>query len=164
MGEPLRLAVIGALTALALGGCTPEAPGFVVVGRGDDGGLIGGVLVCGNAPDRAILTPTAMLETDAEPDAEWHLDHRLLPSNKLVTWPLFGPTSDAAVKSTKQAEDFADERMSLYVQRDPESGAAGIDFSTRDLKALQPAQYLYRDDRGQAKQGTEANVVAASTC
>ena len=54
--------------------------------------------------------------------------------------------------------------MSLYVQRDPQDGATGIDFTMTQVNELPISQFLYRDSQHKLRRGTEADVLSAAHC
>jgi hypothetical protein len=150
---------------MLLGGCTPRPPGFVVVGRDSHGVLIGGMVVCADAPDTALLTPTDQIEkTSPKTQAQWQLRREDLQQGHLITWPLFGSTTDETIRSLDALTKAPVDAMSLYVQREPSAGASGIDFSMAQLNALSNSQFLFRDSADDIQAGTEADVEAAVYC
>lgn len=159
------VATLGPLVALLLGGCAPLPPGFVVVGRDSHGTLVGGMVVCSDAPDSAVLTPTSQIETNApHTQARWQFKREALKQGHLVTWPLFGPSTAEPTHSVTTLMTAPGDSMSLYVQRQPANGASGIDFNMAQLNALPNSQFLFSDRPEHVRAGTQSNVQAAARC
>lgn len=158
-------AVVG-IVALLLGGCTPRPPGFVVVGRDSHGNTVGGMVVCSAPPDRAVFEATAQLEKSppAGTEARWQFKCEALQRGLLITWPLLGSTDRDSVRSLTTLEIAPEDAMSLYVQRDPEDGASGIDFTMSQVNSLSISQFLYADSHDTLRRGTEADVLSAAHC
>lgn len=165
---PQRRAVgagLAAIVAMVLGGCTPRPPGVVVVGRDGHGVLVGGMVVCADPPDIAVLTPTDHIEaTSPTTQGQWQLRRENLQQGHLITWPLFGRATGETIRSQNVLTKAPADSMSLYVQREPSAGASGIDFSMPQLNALSNSRFLFRDSADHIQAGTEADVQAAAFC
>lgn len=158
-------ALVG-VVALFLCGCTPRPPGFVVVGRDSHGTAIGAMVVCSDPPDHAVFEATAQLQKNpsAGTQATWQLKREGLQRGGLVTWPLIGDTDRDSVRSLTTLKTAPEDAMSLYVQRDPEDGASGIDFTMTQVNGLPISQFLYRDSHDKLVRGTETEVLSAAHC
>ncbi len=122
-------------------------------------------MVCADAPDTALLTPTDQIEkTSPKTQAQWRLRREDLHEGHLVTWPLFGSTTGETIRSLNTLTKAPVEAMSLYVQRQPSAGASGIDFDMAQLNALSNAQFLYRGSGDHIQAGTEADIQGAVYC
>ncbi len=164
-----RRVAVGALVGLVtllLCGCTPSPPGFVVVGRDSRGTTIGGMVICSDPPDRAVFEATALLETDpaAGTHATWQFKREALQPGGLITWPLLDSTDRDSIRSLTTLKTAPEDAMSLYVQRDPQDGASGIDFTMTQVNELPTSQFLYRDSEDKLRRGTEADLLSASHC
>ena len=78
--------------------------------------------------------------------------------------PLLGSTDRDSVRSLTTLEIAPEDAMSLYVQRDPEDGASGIDFTMSQVNSLSISQFLYADSHDTLRRGTEADVLSAAHC
>ena len=82
----------------------------------------------------------------------------------LITWPLLDSTDRDSIRSLTTLKTAPEDAMSLYVQRDPQDGASGIDFTMTQVDELPSSQFLYRDSDDKLRRGTEADVLSASHC
>lgn len=154
------------LVVFLLCGCTPIPPGFVVVGRDSHGTTIGGIVVCSDPPHHAVFEATAQLEKNpsAGTQAKWQFKRQALQRGSLVTWPLLGSTDRDGVRALTTLEVAPEEAMSLYVQRDPQDGASGIDFTMAQVHELPSSHFLYRDSHDKLRRGSEGDVLSAAQC
>lgn len=122
--------------------------------------------MCSNPPDHAVFGATAQLEKKppAGTQARWQFKREALQQGPLITWTLLGSTNRDSIRSLTTLEDAPEDAMSLYVQRDPQDGAAGIDFTMSQVSALPTSQFLYRDTNDELRRGTEADVLGAAHC
>jgi hypothetical protein len=121
---------------------------------------------CSAPPDHAVFEATAQLQknTPAGTQATWQFKREALQRGVLVTWPLIGGTNRDTVRSLTTLDIAPEDAMSLYVQRDPEDGASGIDFTMTQVNELPISRFLYRDSNDKLRRGTEADVLSAAHC
>lgn len=162
----LAASAVGGLVALVLCGCTPRPPGFVVVGRDSHGTTVGGMVVCSDPPDHAVFEATAQVEKSppAVTQARWQFEREALQRGHLITWALLGSTDRDSIRSLTTLEVAPEDAMSLYVQRNPQDGASGIDFTMTQVNELPVSQFLYRDSHDKLRRGTEADVLSVAHC
>lgn len=162
----LAASAVAGLAALLLCGCTPRPPGFVVVGRDAHGTLVGAMVVCSDPPDHAVFEATAKLQKNppAGTQATWQFKREALQRGVLVTWPLLGSTDRDSTRSLATLKAAPEDAMSLYVQRSPQDGAAGIDFTMTQVNQVPTSQFLYRDSHDKLRRGTETDVLSAAHC
>lgn len=166
-GRSLPVAVgLLALDPLILSGCTPKPPGYVAVGRDGRGTLVGTMVSCSDPPHRALLQPSTELAKSAaaRTGAEWQFERSRVAQGQLVTWALLGQTDTPSVRSLRTVVAIPEGEVSLYVQRDPQNGASGIDFKKSELEGLKSNEFLYRGSNGALRRGTQADVLAAASC
>ena len=122
--------------------------------------------MCSDPPDHAVFEATGQLEKSppAGMQARWQFKREALQRGPLITWALLGSTDRDRVRSLATLDVAPEDEMSLYVQRNPEDGASGIDFPMAQVNELPISQFLYRDSHDRLRRGTEADVLRAAHC
>ncbi|GAA6527420.1 hypothetical protein IDVR_32170 [Intrasporangium sp. DVR] len=123
------------------------------------------MVVCSDPPDHAVFEAIAQLEKGppAGTRATWQFKREALQQGPTITWALLGSTDRDNIRSLTTLEVAPEDAMSLYVQRDPQDGASGIDFTMTQVNELPISQFLYRDSHDK-RRGTEADVLSAAHC
>jgi hypothetical protein len=142
--------VLAVALVFGLSGCSPEPPGFVAVGKDDAGRLVGVMVPCRDPADRAVLARLDQRGDQAGPSmAEWIFPQQQETDTSPLVWPLFGPSANPSGQGVSSTTELPDGGLTLFIQRDPENGATGVEFTTKEIEGLSANQYAFHDSSTQ---------------
>ncbi|GAA2735010.1 hypothetical protein GCM10009867_16370 [Pedococcus aerophilus] len=136
--------VLAVPLVFGLSGCSPEPPGFVAVGKDDAGRLVGVMVSCSDPADRAVLARLDQHGDPAGPSiAEWTFPQHAETGTSPLVWPMFGPSANPSGPGVSSTTGLPDGALALSIQRDPENGATGVDFTAKEIEGLSGNQYAF---------------------
>ena len=151
---------------IGLSGCSPESPGLAAVGKDESGRLVVVALPCSNPADRALLVRLDQRGSVVGSSiAEWAFNQMHGTNDSPLIWPLVGPNPEPSGSGIPSEASLPDGPLGLYLQRDPEDGASGVEFTANQLGDLGVNQYVFRDyDTHGVRHGDLASFLGYAQC